>query len=80
MDKLGHAQQAVHIINHEKHNATTSPQFRKKNVPKITDIHKLSVCQLMHKLFNNTKSEVLRGIFAQSQDVHYCHTREQRCF
>ena len=40
----------------------------------------MSICQLMHKLFNMTIPEPLQGMILQTQDVHDRHTRQQRYF
>ena len=68
---------AVRAITCSKYNAHTDPIFKKLNILKINDIHKLSAIKFYYKFKNNLLPKSFHAIFTSKMPSHEHKTRQR---
>jgi len=67
---------AVRIVTNSKYNAHTEPLFKRLNIPKISDIHKLQLYKLLYKISNNLVPIFFQNLeMVRPVDIHNYDTR-----
>ena len=68
---------AVRTMVNGKYNQHTDPIFKKHNILKIADIHKVAVIKFQHKYLNNELPSYFQGFFATEPVNHRYPTRNK---
>jgi len=67
---------AVRVVTNSRYNAHTEPLFKRLNILKIHDIHKLQIYKLIYKIVNCSLPKYFQNIeIARPVDIHNYNTR-----